>query len=111
MGRRILVVDDEPQIRRILRAVLVAKGYDVMEAECGEYALNLLRFEEYDLLLLDINVPGITGVEVCREVRKSSNIPIIMMSAGEENRVRALEAGANDYLTKLFGVSQIFLCV
>lgn len=76
MGRRILLVDDEPQIRRILRAVLVAKGYDVMEAECGEDALNLLRFEEYDLLLLDINMPGITGVEVCREVRKSSNIPI-----------------------------------
>jgi two-component system KDP operon response regulator KdpE len=71
-----LLVDDEPQIRRILRAVLVAKGYDVMEAECGEDALNLLRFEEYDLLLLDINMPGITGVEVCREVRKSSNIPI-----------------------------------
>ena len=76
MGRRILLVDDAPQIRRILRAVLVAKGYDVMEAECGEDALNLLRFEEYDLLLLDINMPGITGVEVCREVRKSSNIPI-----------------------------------
>ena len=111
VGRRILVVDDEPQIRRIMRAVLVAKGYEVMEAECGEEALKLIRAEEYDLMLLDINMPGITGIEVCVEVRTSSNIPIIIMSAGEENKARALDAGANDYLKKPFGISQIFSCV
>ena len=111
VGRRILVVDDEPQIRRIMRAVLVAKGYEVMEAECGEEALKLIRAEKYDLMLLDINMPGITGIEVCVEVRTSSDIPIIIMSAGEENKARALDAGADDYLKKPFGVSQIFSCV
>ena len=111
VGRRILVVDDELQIRRIMRAVLVAKGYEVMEAECGEEALRLIRSEKYDLILLDINMPGITGIEVCVEVRTSSDIPIIIMSAGEENKARALDAGANDYLKKPFGISQIFSCV
>jgi two-component system, OmpR family, KDP operon response regulator KdpE len=85
LGKRILVVDDEPQIRRIMRAVLVAKHYEITEAECGEDALRLLRSGKYDLMLLDINMPGITGIEVCREVRTSSDIPIIMMSAGEES--------------------------
>jgi DNA-binding response OmpR family regulator len=104
-------VDDEPQIRRIMRAVLVAKGYEVMEAECGEEALNLIRSDKCDLMLLDINMPGISGIEVCREVRTSFDMPIVIMSAGEENRARALAAGANDYLKKPFGVSQIFSCV
>ena len=82
VSKRILVVDDDPQIRRILRAVLVAKRYEVIEAECGEDALKLMRSEKYDLMLLDINMPGISGIEVCREVRTSSDIPIVMMSAG-----------------------------
>jgi two-component system KDP operon response regulator KdpE len=111
VSKRILVVDDDPQIRRILRAVLVAKGYEVIEAECGEDALKLIRSEKYDLMLLDINMPGITGIEVCKEARTSSDIPIVMMSAGEESRAKALDAGANDYLKKPFGVSQIFSCV
>ena len=111
MSRRILVVDDDPQIRRIMRAVLVAKRYEVIEAECGEDALKLIRSEKYDLVLLDINMPGITGIEVCKEARTSSDIPIVMMSAGEESRAKALDAGANDYLKKPFGVSQIFSCV
>ena len=111
VGRRILVVDDEPQIRRILRAVLVAKGYEVMEAESGEEALTLIHTEIYDLILLDINMPGISGIETCREIRRSSKIPIVMLSAGEENRKRSLQAGANDYLGKPFGASQIFSCV
>ena len=109
--RRILVVDDEPQIRRIMRAVLVAKRSEVTEAECGEDALKLIHSEKYDLILLDINMPGITGIEVCKQVRASSDIPIIVMSAGEENRARALDAGANDYLKKPFGVSDIFSCL
>ena len=111
VGNRILVVDDEPQIRRIMRAVLVTKGYEVMEAESGEDALKLIRSECYDLMLLDINMPGISGIEVCREVRRSSDIPIVIMSAGEESRAKARDAGANDYLKKPFGVSQIFACL
>jgi DNA-binding response OmpR family regulator len=111
VGKRILVVDDEPQIRRIMRAILVAKRYEVTEVECGEDALKLIRSEKYDLMLLDINMPGITGLDVCREVRTSFDIPIIIMSAGEENKARALEVGANDYLKKPFSVSQIFACV
>jgi two-component system KDP operon response regulator KdpE len=106
-----LVVDDEPQIRRIMRAVLAAKGYEVLEAESGEDALALIRSSKFDLILLDINMPGITGIEVCAEVRTTSEVPIVMMSAGEESRVKALNAGANDYLEKPFGVSQIFSCV
>jgi two-component system KDP operon response regulator KdpE len=109
--RRILVVDDEAQIRRVMRSVLLAEGYEVIEAECGESALRLIHSERYDLILLDINMPGISGIEVCRQVRTSSGIPIIIMSAGEENRARALDAGANDYLKKPFGTSQIFSCV
>jgi DNA-binding response OmpR family regulator len=108
---RILVVDDEPQIGRVIRSVLVAEGYEVIEAEYGEDALKLIHSEKYDLILLDINMPGITGIEVCRQVRTNSDIPIIIMSAGEESRVRALNASANDYLKKPFGVSQIVSCV
>jgi len=108
---RILVVDDEPSIRRTLRAVLEVKGYDVVEADCGREALRLIHSGQYDLALLDINMPDITGIEVCREVRTTSQIPIVMMSAGEENRARSLEAGANDYLKKPFSVAQIFSLV
>jgi len=111
VNRRILVVDDEPQIRRILRAVLAAKRYEVTEAASGEIALQLIQSEKYDLVLLDINMPGITGIEVCREVRASSTIPIVIMSAGEESKAEALEAGANNYLKKPFSVSQVFACV
>ena len=111
MGRRILVVDDEPQIRRIMRAVLVTKGYEVMEAESGENALELIRSERCDLILLDINLPGISGIDACKEIRRSSDTPIVVMSAGEERRGNALDAGANGYLKKPFGVSQIFSCV
>ena len=66
--RRILVVDDGPQCRRVMRSVLLAEGYEVMEAECGEDALKLIHSEKYDLILLNINMPGITGVEACRQV-------------------------------------------
>jgi len=90
----ICVPYDEPQIRRIMRAVLVAKSYEVTEAECGEDALKLIRSDKFYLVLLDINMPGMTGIEVCREVRTSSDIPIVMMSAGEESRARSLDAGA-----------------
>jgi len=112
MDRRILPVDDERPIRSILRTVLVARGYDVTEAECGEDALELIASEHFDLVLLDIKLPGITGIEVCRKVRlRNSDLRIVLMSAGEEKKASAYDAGANDYLRKPFGASQIFSCV
>ncbi len=115
MGGRILIVDDEPNIRRILHISLAAKGYEVMEAESGEDALTALtQTGKCDLMLLDINMPGITGLELCKKLRSSSNLKdvvVVVMSTGEEHRARALDAGANDYLSKPFGVTKIFACV
>ena len=114
MSGRILIVDDEPHIRRILRVVLAAKGYEVMEAEHGDDALELIRSEKCDLTLLDINMPGITGLDLCRKLRSSSDLMeaiVVVMSTGEEHRARALDAGADDYLSKPFGVTQVFSCV
>jgi DNA-binding response OmpR family regulator len=111
---RILIVDDEPQIRRILRVTLAAKGYEVMEAASGEDALTLMRSKKCDLLLLDINMPGITGLEVCRNLRGSADrvgVAVVVMSTGEEHRAKALDAGADDYLSKPFGITQVFSCV
>jgi two-component system, OmpR family, KDP operon response regulator KdpE len=115
VGGRILIVDDEPHIRRILRVTLAAKGYEVMEAESGEDALTtLMHVGKCDLILLDINMPGITGLELCRKVRSRSDLRdviVVVMSTGEEHRDRALDAGANDYLSKPFGVAQVFSCL
>jgi DNA-binding response OmpR family regulator len=108
---RILVVDDEPQIRRVVCSMLATKGYEVVDASTGEDALKLLRSEKYDLVLLDNILPGITGIEVCREIRADSDMAIIVMSAGHRTKAQALNAGANDYLKKPFGVSELFACV
>ena len=108
---RILVVDDEPQIRRVVRAMLATKGYEVADASNGEDALRLVRSKEYDLVLLDNCMPGITGIEVCREIRTGTDITIVVMSAGYELREQALLAGANAYLRKPFGVSELLACV
>jgi DNA-binding response OmpR family regulator len=114
LGGRILIVDDEPQIRRILRVTLAAKGYEVLEAESGEDAWTLLHSGKCDLMLLDINMPGITGLELCRNLRSSSDrmdMTVVVMSTGEEHRAKALDAGADDYLSKPFGITQVFSCV
>lgn len=114
MGARILIVDDDPHIRRILRISLVAKGYKVLEADCGEAALTLMRSDKCDLMLVDINMPGITGLELCRNVRSSSDMTgavVVVMSTGEEHRAKALDAGADDYLSKPFAVTQMFSCL
>src|ERR1700732_541971 len=76
----ILVVDDEPQIRRVMRMTLVGEGYGVSGARCGDDALELLRSEKYDLVLLDVNMPGISGMQACREIRAGSDLPIIMLT-------------------------------
>lgn len=107
---RILIVDDEPQIRRALRTALVANGYEVNDASSGEEAFEKLREEKYDVTLLDINMPGIKGTEVCRTIRSSSGIGIIMLTVrnNESDKVAALDSGANDYITKPFSTPELF---
>lgn len=108
-GARILVVDDEPQIRRSLQVNLERSGYAVDAVETGEAALESARNRHPDVIILDLLLPGIGGVEVVRRIRASSTVPIIVLSAlGEETRkVEALELGADDYMTKPFGMEEL----
>jgi two-component system KDP operon response regulator KdpE len=105
----ILVVDDEPQIRRVMRTTLSSQGYSVIEAKSGEEALEKLRAERADLILLDVNMPGTSGLETCREIRRTSDVPIIMLTVRntEKDKVQALDAGADDYVVKPFGAEEL----
>jgi two-component system KDP operon response regulator KdpE len=105
----ILVIDDEAQIRRTLRTTLAGAGYRVLDARNGEEALLKIREETPDLLIIDINMPGMSGFEVCREIREASDAPIIMLSvrSGERDKVRALDAGADDYVVKPFSTQEL----
>jgi two-component system KDP operon response regulator KdpE len=105
----ILVVDDEPQIRRVMRATLASQGYTITEARSGEEALEMLRGEQPDLVLLDVNMPGLGGLEVCREIRDRSDVPIVMLTVRntERDKVQALDAGADDYVVKPFGMEEL----
>jgi two-component system KDP operon response regulator KdpE len=106
---RVLVVDDEPQIRRVLRSTLAARGYEVQDVPTGEEALESLRHSRFDLVLLDVNMPGMGGLHACREIRTGSAAAIIMLtvSDSEEDKVAALDAGADDYVTKPFGMPEL----
>jgi two-component system KDP operon response regulator KdpE len=106
---RILIVDDDPQIRRVLRTALVAQSYEVVDARNGEEALEKLRDEKVDLIILDMNMPGMGGLETCRSVRSSSDVSIIMLTVrdSESDKVEALDAGADDYMTKPFGSPEL----
>ena len=107
---RVLIVDDEPAIRRALRPPLAELGFQVFEASRGEEALQLLHANPVDVVLLDINMPGIGGIEVCRMMRKnSSKLPIIMLTVqgSEDRKVEALDAGADDYITKPFQLREL----
>jgi len=106
----ILVVDDEPQIRRVMRTSLSTNGYAVIEARSGEEALEILRKERPDLVLLDVNMPGIGGLQTCREIRDHSDIAIIMLTVRntENDKVLALDAGADDYVAKPFSMDELF---
>jgi two-component system KDP operon response regulator KdpE len=106
---RILVVDDDPQIRRAMRTTLAARGYEVADVRSGEEALDALRSASYDLALLDMNMPGMGGIETCRLIRSSSEVSIIMLtvSNSEKNKVEALDAGADDYVTKPFSTPEL----
>lgn len=107
--QRVLVVDDEPQIRRALRLVLRANGYQVTEVAAGEPALDALSLGTYDLIILDLVLPDVDGVEVCRRVREWSEMPVLILSAhGEEDiKVRALDEGADDFVTKPFSAPEL----
>ena len=106
---RVLVVDDEPQILRGLKTNLRARGYDVDTAPDGERALQLAADRHPDVMILDLGLPGIDGVEVIRGVRAWSSLPIIVLSARDQERdmVLALDAGADDYVTKPFGMNEL----
>jgi two-component system KDP operon response regulator KdpE len=102
--RLILVIDDEPEIIRLVRAVLQAEGYAVITGATGEEALAQLEDTQPDLDLLDLMMPGMDGFETLRPIRATSNVPVIMLTAraGDADKVRGLQSGADDYLTKPF---------
>jgi len=105
----ILVVDDEPQIRRVLRSTLSSQGYVITDAKTGEEAVESVRKNKPDLVLLDVNMPGMGGIEACREIRRASEAPIIMLTVrnAEKDKVLALDAGADDYVVKPFGIEEL----
>jgi two-component system KDP operon response regulator KdpE len=105
----ILVVDDEPQITRVLKTTLSSQGYGVRSAGDGQEALNEMKTWQPDLIITDLRMPNVDGLELCRRVRKDSRIPIIVLSVkGEETiKVEALDCGADDYITKPFSVNEL----
>jgi len=106
---RILVVDDEPQIRRIMRTTLTGAGYEVDDAKTGEEALQKVRAFRPDLVLLDINMPGMSGLATCRIIRSETGAGIIMLTVrnAEADKVEALDAGADDFVTKPFSTPEL----
>jgi two-component system KDP operon response regulator KdpE len=106
---RILVVDDDPQIRRVMRMTLTGQGYEVDDAKEGEAALNRLREGRFDLVLLDMNMSGMGGLETCRAIRAQSDVAIIMLTVrdAEVDKVEALDAGADDYITKPYNPPEL----
>lgn len=106
---KLLIVDDEPQIRRFLRAALASDKFDCLEAEKGQEALSLTATHNPDAILLDLGLPDIDGLEVIKQLREWTQIPIIVLSArGQEtDKVIALDSGANDYVTKPFGMEEL----
>ncbi len=108
MKGRVLVIDDEPAILDALGYALGSEGFDVVTAEDGERAMRAAEHDSFDLVVLDIVLPNLSGVEVCRRLRESSDVPIIMLSArdAEVDRVLGLESGADDYVTKPFSMAE-----
>jgi len=109
MEPHILVIDDEPQILRALRTILTAKQFQVTVASRGEEGLALAAAQLPDLVVLDLSLPDMDGVEVCERLREWTQVPIIILSVrdGERDKVRALDKGADDYLTKPFGIEEL----
>lgn len=108
-GQRVLVVDDEPNILRLCRLYLEREGYEVVEASDGQVALDLARRQKPDLVVLDLMLPKVDGYEVCRRLRSDSDVPIIMLTARDEDvdKIVGLELGADDYVTKPFNPREL----
>jgi two-component system, OmpR family, KDP operon response regulator KdpE len=106
---RILLVDDDPLIRRALRTTLISAGYHVLEATTGEEALEKLHAESADVVLLDLRMPGMGGLEACRRIREVVDTPIMVISIlrNQEDKVQAADAGADDFLVKPFGIQDL----
>ncbi len=106
---KILVIDDEPQIRRVMRVTLSAAGYEVTDARTSGEGLQQVRSELPDLVLLDMNLPDMSGLEACRAIRDGSSTPIVILSVrnSERDKVDALNAGADDYVTKPFSMEEL----
>jgi two-component system KDP operon response regulator KdpE len=106
---RILVVDDDPQIRRVMRVTLTGQGYEVDDAKSGEAGLEKLRDGRFDLVLLDMNMSGMGGLETCREIRGQSEVAIVMLTVrdSESDKIEALDAGADDYVTKPYNAPEL----
>ncbi len=109
MGTRILTVEDDERIRTAVRLALEDEGWEVLEADNGEDALSMFKRETADVVLIDIMLPGIDGFEVCRSLRRNSDVPIVMVTARDDTHdvVAGLEAGADDYLTKPFAPKEL----
>jgi len=109
MAERILIVEDEPAIAEAVEYALKSEGFDVQAVNDGNEALAQARTQSYDLLVLDLMLPGLSGTEVCRQLRKDSPVPIVMLTAkdSEVERVLGLEAGADDYVTKPFSMPEL----
>ena len=105
----ILVVDDEPQITRVLRTALSTQGYDIRVANDGEMALEIMKDWSPNLIITDLAMPNLSGIELCRRVRSVSDVPIIVLSVRgqEQPKIEALDAGADDYVTKPFSMNEL----
>jgi two-component system KDP operon response regulator KdpE len=106
---KILNVDDEPQARRAVKIALIARGFEVVEAASGEEAIEKLRTESPQVVLLDVNMPGINGIETCKSIRACSDVPVIVISVRKVGveRAEAFEAGADQYITKPFDIEEL----
>ncbi len=109
MGTRILTVEDDERIRQAVKLALEDEGWTVTEAATGEAAMESFRAEAFDVVLIDIQLPGIDGFDVCRSIRRTSDVPVIMVTARDDTHdvVAGLEAGADDYLTKPFAPKEL----
>ena len=107
--RSVLIIEDDPRIRRIVQMTLQREGLDVVEADSGESGLERLSERDFDVVLLDLMLPGRDGFEVCRDIRRTSNVPIIMVTARADSHdvVAGLEAGADDYVSKPFVAKEL----
>lgn len=109
MKPKAVIIDDEAQMRRLLHMVLDARGYDVIEAEEGEHGLHEIAFQRPDVVLLDLGLPGLSGIEVLKRLREWSEVPVLILSVRDQEsvKVEALECGADDYVTKPFGTAEL----